>query len=64
MFIRWLLENIYPNLESITVYKSLDTIESSFLIKSVTSDNLFLRATLDLPFKASNLVPGLIPRPE
>ena len=51
---------IYFNLESISAQISLDTIESSFLIKNFTSANLFLKSTLDLPFKPSNL----IPRPE
>ena len=55
---------IYPIFESITVHKPLDTIESLFLIKNFTSDNLFLKAALDLPFKPGNFAPGLISRPE
>ena len=55
---------IYPNLGSLSVHKSLVTIESSSIINNFTSDNLFLKSTLDLSFKPSNFVPGLIPRPE
>ena len=40
--------NISPNLESISVHKSLDTIESSSIINNFTSDNLFLKTALDL----------------
>ena len=45
-------------------WESLDTIDSSWIIKSFTSDNLFLKAALDSSFKSSNLIPGLIPRRE
>ena len=55
---------IYPNLGSLSVRKSLVTIESSSIINNFTSDNLFLKSTWDLSFKPSNFVPGLIPRPE
>ena len=48
-----------PNLlKSISVHKSRDIIEN------FTSDNLCLRAVLDLLFKPSSFVPDLIPRPE
>ena len=48
-----------PNLlKSISVHKSRDIIEN------FTSDNLYLRAVLDLLFKPSSFVPDLIPRPE
>ena len=46
------------------VHKLLDTIESSSIIKNFTSNNLFLKAALDMIFRPSNFVPGLIPRPE
>ena len=36
------------NIESKSFHKSLDTIESSSIIKNFTSDNLFLKAALDL----------------
>ena len=52
------------NFESISVHKSLDTIESSSIINNFTSDNLFLKAALNLPFKPSNFVLNLIPRTE
>ena len=38
--------NIFPNLESITIHKSLDTIDSSFIIKNFIFDNLFLKTAL------------------
>ena len=47
-----------------SVHKSLDTTESSSIIKNFFSDNLFLKAALDLSFKSSNFVLGLILRPE
>ena len=56
--------NISPNLESISVHKSVDTIESSSIINNFTSNSLFLKAALDLSFKPSNFVPGLIETPE
>ena len=56
--------NISPNLESISVHKLFDTIESSSIINNFIYDNLFLKAALDLSFKPSNFVPGLIARPE
>ena len=40
--------NTPSNLESISLYKSLGTIESSSIIKSFTSVNLFLEADLYL----------------
>ena len=52
------------NLELISTHKSLDTIDSSSIVKNVTSDNLFFIAALDLSFKPSKLIPGLIPRPK
>ena len=51
--------NISPNLESISVHKSLDTAEGSPIIKNFTSDNVFIKAALDLSVK-----PALIPMPE
>ena len=56
--------NISPNLESISVNKSLDTIESSSIINNFTSDNLFFKAALDFPFKPCNFFHGLIARQE
>ena len=56
--------NISPNLESIFVHKLLDTIESYLLLKILTSDNLFLKAVLDLSFKPSSFIPAFIPTPE
>ena len=53
-----------PNLESISVHKSLDTIERLSIIKRFTFDNLFLKGALNLSFKQSNVVPNLIPRAE
>ena len=47
--------NISPNFEATYLHKSLDTIENSFIIKNFTSDNLFLKEALDLPFKSSIL---------
>ena len=55
--------NISLNLESIIVHKSLDSIGSSFIINNFTSDNLFLKAALDLSFEPSNFVLGLIAKP-
>ena len=46
--------NISLNPEYVFVHKSLDTIESSSIIKSFTSDKLFFKATLDFSFKPSN----------
>ena len=62
MFFSGIIINISPNLESISVHKRLDTIESLFIIKDLASDNSFHKAALDLLFKPSNFVPGLIPR--
>ena len=59
-----IITNISSNFESMSVHKLLDIIESSSLIKTSTSDNLFLKVILDLSFKPSNFVPALIPRPE
>ena len=56
--------NISSNLKLISVHKSFDAIESLFIINNFTSDNVFLKAALDLLFKPSNYVPGLIARPE
>ena len=56
--------NISHSLESISVPKLLNTIESSSVIKSLTSDSLFFKAALYLSIKPSNFVPGLILRPE
>ena len=47
-----------------SVHKSLDTTESSSITKNFFFDNLFLKAALDLSFKPSNFVLGLILRPE
>ena len=55
--------NIFINLDSISVHKSLDNLESSSIIKHITSDNLFPNAALDILFKPNSFVPGLIPRP-
>ena len=55
--------NISPNLESIPGHNSLDNIECSSIFNSFTSDNLFIKGTLDLSFKSRNFFPGLIPRP-
>ena len=52
------------NPESIPVYKSLETMERSSIIKHFSSDNLFLKAALDLSFEPSDFIPGLIPIPE
>ena len=51
--------NISHSLESISVPKLLNTIESSSVIKSLTSDNLFFKAALYLSIKPSNFVPGV-----
>ena len=59
-----IIVNISSNLELISIHKLLDTIESSSIITNFTSDSLFLKAALDLSFKPSNFIPGLIPRPE
>ena len=56
--------DISHKLESISVHKSLDTIKSSSIINSFTSDSLFLKAALDLSIISSNFVPGLIARLE
>ena len=56
--------SIFPNLESNSVHRSLDTLESSSIIKNFTSDNLFLKAALDMSFKTSGFIPGLVPKPE
>ena len=48
--------NLSPNLEWISLYKSLETIEQSSIIKNFNSDNLFLEAALDFSFKPSNFV--------
>ena len=59
--------NISPNLELISLHKSVDTlesIESSSIIKKLTSVNLFLKVALELSFKRSSFAPGLILRPE
>ena len=56
--------NISSGLELIPVHKSLDTIEDSSITNNLTSDNLFLQATLHFSFKPSKFVPSLIPRPE
>ena len=54
----------FPSLESISVQKSVDTIENLSIISNFTSDNLFFKLALDLSFKPSNFIPGLIPKPE
>ena len=43
---------------------SLDTIESSSMIKNVPWDNVFLKIALDLWFGPSNFDPDLVPNPE
>ena len=48
----------FCNTESISVHKSVDTIESLSLIKNFISHNIFLKAALNLSFKPSNSVPG------
>lgn len=53
----------FSNIESISVHKSVDTIESLSLIKNFISHNIFLKAALNLSFKPSNSVTGLVPRP-
>ena len=53
--------NFSPILESISVHKSLDTIESSSIYQV---HKLFLKAAFDLSFKPSGFIPILIPRPE
>ena len=55
-----IITNISSNLELISIHKLLDTIESSSIIKNFTSD----RAAVNLSFKPSNFISGLIPRPE
>ena len=52
--------NIFPKLESVSVHKSLNTIETSSIVKNFTFDNLFLGANLYLSSKSSIFVPGLI----
>ena len=64
MFFWGIIINIAPNLGSISVHKSLDIIKSTSIAKNITSDGLFLKAALDLWFKPSNFVPGVIARPE
>ena len=59
-----IIKNISFSLELISIHKLLDTIESSSIIKNFISDSLFLKAVLDLSFKPTNFIPGLIPRPE
>ena len=54
--------NISPNLESMPDHNSLDNIEYSSIFNSFTSDNVFIKATLDLSFKSRNFFPELIPR--
>ena len=56
--------NISPNLESISVYKLLETIEISSIINNSSSDNLFLKAALDFSFKPSNFFLGFISKSE
>ena len=55
--------SISPNLESISVHKSLEFMDSSSIIENFISDTYFLKS-LNLWFKPSSFVPGLIPRPE
>lgn len=43
---------------------SFEIIESSSITQRFTSDNLFLKAGLDLLLKLPSFVPGLIPRSE
>ena len=64
IFFSGIILSISLNLAWISVHKSLETIKSSSIIKSFTSDNLFLKKSLDLEFKPSSFVPGLIPRPK
>ena len=64
MFFWGIIINIAPNLGSISVHKSLDIIKSTSIAKNITSDGIFLKAALDLWFKPSNFVPGVIARPE
>ena len=49
-----------------SLHKSLDAIESSYIIKKFTIDNLFFKEALELLFKLSNFVPvpGLISKSE
>ena len=49
--------------QSTSVDKSLDITESSFININFISDNLFLKAALDLLFRQSNFSPHLISWP-
>ena len=48
----------------VNTFMEIYTIKSSSIIIDFTSDNLFLKAGLDLSFKANNFFPELVLRPE
>ena len=52
--------NNSAKVESISVHNSLDSMEISSIINNLISDNLYLKAALDLSFEPSYFLPGLI----
>ena len=48
----------------VNTFMEIYAIKSSSIIIDFTSDNLFLKAGLDLSFKANNFFPELVSRPE
>ena len=49
------------NIESISVYKSLEVIECSSIIKHFISGCVFVKAALDLSFTPCSFIPSLTP---